>query len=365
MLPKKLQTWLARIRKFAFTYSNGFFHLPYNRSNPDKLIDSFKGLPFVKHSPAQQCVSTATPLMEGGFHYRQLQDGCWIIYSRMRYKANVAFDLILDEQDESDYYMLSLNNVSNDVRAYTSEYDGHVCFPKYSWTFVKPMVYDCSVNFKGDDSRFITLFFNEAWLRANLATSSLFQDNGLSRFLEADDMHHLLWPLETSDIDPTVFAQFERLISGDDGTRPVDMLLLQSRVLNLIFDFLAFCKTRDMLDGCIFNDHLEQSKLMRLENYLINNLLTKFPGIEYLAEKFDISPTRLKAEFKQLYGKPVYQYFQAKQMVLARTMLEEKEMRIKEVAHLLGYASPGKFSAVFSKHHGLLPSELGKQGVVG
>ena len=75
------------------------------------------------------------------------------------------------------------------------------------------------------------------------------------------------------------------------------------------------------------------------------------------AERDEVA-TRLKDEFKQLFGKPVYQYFQAQRMMLARTLLTDNQILIKEIAFKLGYESQSKFSAAFKKHHGILPSEL-------
>lgn len=354
---EKIKNWLAQFRKYYFTYSKGFWHLPYNGNSPETLVDSFKGLPFVQHCVERQCVATATPLMDGGFHYQKLEDGCWLVYSRMRYKANVAFDMMYDGAGDSDYYMLSLNRVSNSVGAYISLHDGHVIFPKYSWTFFKPKVRQCSVNFKGDDSKFITLFFNEAWLRQHLASSSLFEACGLSRFIDSQN-EHILWPLDEQAAKLESFDHFEEILGIDTEIRRVDLLQLKLSVLNLIFDFLRLCEKENVVDSHREIDYQDRFSLDRVADYLRNHLCEEFPGIPFLAEKFDISQTRLKDEFKQQLGKPVYQYFQEQQMILARALLADKRIMVKEIAYRLGYASPGKFSAAFKKHHGILPSEL-------
>lgn len=359
MLSEKLRPWISRFRKYYFTYSKGFYHFPYNGNSPKTLVDSFKGLPFVKHSAERQSVSTSTPMMEGGLHYQELEEGCWLVYSKMRYKANVAFDLVYSEESDNDYYMLSLNNVTNLVRAYTAFHKGAVVFPRYSWTFFKPKVQNCSVNFKGDDSRFITLFFNERWLRKNLVSSTLFTEAGFDRFL-ASDVGYILWPLDGEGAHPESFARFDKWMIEDSEARCRDILQLKYATLSLVFDFLGLCRDRAIVDRFLPVEYGDRFKLEQVENYLNNHLLEKFPGLDFLAEKFGISKTRLKDEFKQLYGKPVYQYFQAQQMSLSKTLLTDKAMMVKELAYRLGYESPGKFSAAFKKHHAMLPSELQK-----
>lgn len=59
-----------------------------------------------------------------------------------------------------------------------------------------------------------------------------------------------------------------------------------------------------------------------------------------------------------MYGKPVFQYFQEKQMHLAKELIHENQMLIKEISYKFGYENTSKFSAAFKKHHGILPSEV-------
>lgn len=355
----EIKTWLGQFRKYYFTYSKGLLHFPYKRHSPQALVDSFKDLPFVKHSVAQQCVMTSTPLMEGGFHYRKLEEGCWIIYSRMRYKANVAFDLVYEDaiDTDNDYYMLSLNHVGNTARVRTPTYDGHFCFPRYSWTLFKPLEHNCSVNFKGDDGRYLTLFFNEAWLQANLVASHQYDESGLDRFL-ASDAGYLAWPLFEGDSALRYFEHFDEVMNVAGHASGVDLLQLKFSVLKLIFAFLGACQENRIVDRQTAISYEDQSDLGRVENYLNRHLYEKFPGIEFLSDEFGISKTKLKDDFKSLFGQPVYGYFHDRQMVLARQLLTGNHVQVKEIAYRLGYENQSKFSAAFKKYHGVLPSEL-------
>jgi AraC-like DNA-binding protein len=59
-------------------------------------------------------------------------------------------------------------------------------------------------------------------------------------------------------------------------------------------------------------------RVLRLEEYLQENLENKFEGIELLSEKFYVSPSKLERDFMNLYGKPIFEYYQQKQMELAK-----------------------------------------------
>jgi AraC-like DNA-binding protein len=106
------------------------------------------------------------------------------------------------------------------------------------------------------------------------------------------------------------------------------------------------------------NDRL---RMLKLEKYLGENLEKKFKGIDFLAEKFNVSPTKLKKDFKQVYGRPIYLYYQQLQMKLANQLLKKEDLRIKELAVRMGYESAGKFSRAFKKHNLVLPSQWMKQ----
>jgi AraC-like DNA-binding protein len=107
-------------------------------------------------------------------------------------------------------------------------------------------------------------------------------------------------------------------------------------------------------DKMPINDRL---RLLKIETYLCENLEKKFDGIDALADMFSVSPTKLKNDFKRMYGKTIFQFFQEKQMLLAKEIIENGDVRIKELAYKFGYVSTGKFSLAYKKHFNILPSE--------
>ncbi|MFN5133966.1 MAG: helix-turn-helix domain-containing protein [Chitinophagaceae bacterium] len=68
--------------------------------------------------------------------------------------------------------------------------------------------------------------------------------------------------------------------------------------------------------------------------------------------------SKLKSNFKQVYGTGIYEYYQKNRMRKARNMLITNNYTIKEVGLKLGYTNLSNFSLAFKKEFGVLPSQL-------
>jgi len=74
-----------------------------------------------------------------------------------------------------------------------------------------------------------------------------------------------------------------------------------------------------------------------------------------------LSPTKLKQDFKAMYGLPMYEYFQKNRMRHAKTLLLEGRHSIKEIGIMVGYSNLGHFAGSFKKEFGILPSDITRQ----
>ncbi|SDZ74096.1 AraC-type DNA-binding protein [Arachidicoccus rhizosphaerae] len=361
MYPKKLKTWLNQFKQCYFTYSKGFYHLPYNGQSAKSLIDSFDGFPFVRHFKEKQQIYSSNPFCQGGFYYQELEEGCWLMYSKIRYKANVAYDLIYKKDPAAEqlegYYMLSLNNINNVTSINNDICHKFVCFPQYSWTFYKPGERHCDLNFKGAENKYITLYISEAWLQKNLRVNKKFSDGGLDKFIQSSTSY-IIWPLGPTDEALENFDRFEKVMNLGSDVSQVDRLNLKYTTLAFIFEFFDLCKQQRVVERSVAVDYDDKFSMSKVERYLREHLFEKFAGVSFLAKKFGVSETKLKTEFRQLFGKPLYQYFQDRQMEVAKNMVLEDQMLIKDISFKLGYESPGKFAQAFKKCHGFSPSAL-------
>ena len=116
------------------------------------------------------------------------------------------------------------------------------------------------------------------------------------------------------------------------------------------YSFLElFLESYDHFVVCKVNELKSRDRifLKKIEDYLLDNLFEKFVGIQEIADKFKVSPTKLKKDFKTLYGTTIYAYFKENQMKLALQILNEQGCKIKELATMFQYENHSKFSKAF------------------
>lgn len=82
--------------------------------------------------------------------------------------------------------------------------------------------------------------------------------------------------------------------------------------------------------------------------------------IEELSVLFHIPTTTLKECFKGIYGSSIYSYMKSYRMQAASVLLRDSTKSITEIAMKMGYDNPSKFSEVYKKETGTLPSEFRK-----
>ena len=94
---------------------------------------------------------------------------------------------------------------------------------------------------------------------------------------------------------------------------------------------------------------------------LLTQDLTKNYTLEELSERFDIALTPMKNCFKSVYGSPISTYMRNYRMNYAASLLRsDKSLKVAEVAGLVGYDSPSKFTSAFHQTMGKTPLEYRK-----
>ena len=77
-----------------------------------------------------------------------------------------------------------------------------------------------------------------------------------------------------------------------------------------------------------------------------------------LARAACMSPTKFKECFKAVTGFTFTQYLQARRISLAESLLRQPDLSIEQIAHSVGYSCASRFSELFRRETGLLPSEF-------
>jgi AraC-like DNA-binding protein len=136
-------------------------------------------------------------------------------------------------------------------------------------------------------------------------------------------------------------------------------IAIQNRIMLLIERFfMRMALKMETGKPVIKLSRADISRVMEIESMITRDVFNPSPFIAELAKMVNISETKLKNDFKTVYGVPIYQYFQKARMRAARDTLETNKYSIKQVAIELGYANLSNFSTAFKKEFGILPSEL-------
>lgn len=85
------------------------------------------------------------------------------------------------------------------------------------------------------------------------------------------------------------------------------------------------------------------------------------PALRDLAHQVGINQTKLKADFRALFGTPIYSYLRDCRMAEAHRLLLTRDLNVTEVAARTGYTNPSKFASAFRKHFGVTPSFVARR----
>ena len=101
----------------------------------------------------------------------------------------------------------------------------------------------------------------------------------------------------------------------------------------------------------------EREKLYLAKEILSKNLDTP-PSLSELSKQIGLNTFKLKKNFKELFGVPVFKYLQNERLTQAHQLLRKQEATVQEAAWHVGYDSLSSFSNAFAKKFGYRPSQI-------
>lgn len=356
MIKKRINNWFTHFKKYFFKYKQGFYEVSYIANSPEATIESYIKMPFFKHNKKHQTFSLSNMFMKVIFKYYKIEDGLWLSVSEVNIYKNIKFNLLYDEFINDKYYTLSLNFVNNNGAKISNLVNNAWPLSNLSWVLIKPRGNSNHINFKDAHAKYVVFYLSEEWLMNQLKEYGIFYNRGLEEFINSDESYCLL-----SDNNNLLFDWYDNLNQLFNEEIHVGNVNQKMVFGELSHQLIAYFANLYQLKHHSENHNTlslnENQKILEIENYLMKNLMNHFIGIEELAKQFFVSPTKLKTDFKNSYGTSVYQYYLAKQMILAHQLITEKNMLIKDIAALLGYDNVSKFTIAYKKHFGFLPSE--------
>lgn len=88
------------------------------------------------------------------------------------------------------------------------------------------------------------------------------------------------------------------------------------------------------------------------ENY------SKMFSVKTLALQFHLTPQYLNRLFKREFGYPIVQYINRYRLSVAKKLIRESNLSMKEICFAIGFETPHYFSKVFKKVEGISPTDF-------
>ena len=197
----------------------------------------------------------------------------------------------------------------------------------------------------------IDVLFDAAWLAGYLGIKNINDVLTTYLSLQVENIH-------TEPLDSEYRRLMQEVVEVEYDN-PMRLAIIQNRIMLLIERF--FLRIYERRQNAHFDIPLSKTdidRMMQVESVLTRDIFEPAPTISQLARMVSISESKLKKDFKLIYGVPVYEYFQKIRMQTAKDKLLSGDHSVKEVAMELGYSNLSNFTIAFKKEFGLLPSKL-------
>lgn len=189
-------------------------------------------------------------------------------------------------------------------------------------------------------------------------------------------LRELLGPTEPNQLIETVtranstflyhllmIPDFERTLRSlleSENTDPLKRFFYKVKAQELLYLVFSKLAQREDKKHCQLNN-LDVNMLMTVRDTLVANL-SEPPQLRDLAKLANMSETKLKMLFRQVFGDSIYNYYQTARMEEAAAMLREPGVAVSQVGYQLGFSNLSHFSRLFAKHHGKTPKRFQSVG---
>ena len=165
----------------------------------------------------------------------------------------------------------------------------------------------------------------------------------------------IIEPKETSTMVKTILNQ---LISNktNESLRPI---YIKGKVYELLSYYFS-TSTESENENCPYIANEETIGKIKKAKQIILEEMNNPPSLAELAKRVGLNIKKLKTDFKEFYGVPVFSFLLNYKMELAKTMLQEQHLNVNEIAMNLGYSASSHFIAAFKRKFGVTPKQFAK-----
>lgn len=106
----------------------------------------------------------------------------------------------------------------------------------------------------------------------------------------------------------------------------------------------------------IISDHSCESLSFKVRGIIVQKYNTNIT-LREISRELAVNQDKIQNEFKREYGITIRQAIIHMRMQAALKLLENKELSVKQIAHILGYAKQGHFIDIFKRTFGKTPGQ--------
>ena len=171
----------------------------------------------------------------------------------------------------------------------------------------------------------------------------------LGKLREILQSHGGVMRLREEDWNAGVFAAFRQLSPDRQGGYFV------YKLIELLYLLCGRGGQAELPPGCYY-DPYQVEAVRKVQAYMVAHSEERLT-IAGLTRKFQLSPTFLKACFRQLYGESVHAYLQRYRLQRAAYLLATTRDSVLTVASKVGYAGTSRFGAAFKELYHMTPAQ--------
>ncbi len=164
-------------------------------------------------------------------------------------------------------------------------------------------------------------------------------------------------------IEPKEIGQSIKLILNQLISNQTNQTLRPIYIKGKVYELLSYYFSNSIENG---NEHCPYianeetiSKIKQAKEIIIKDMNNP-PSLTELSKLIGLNIKKLKTDFKEIYGVPVFTFLLNYKMEMAKNLLQEQQLNVNEISSHLGYSTSSHFIAAFKRKHGITPKQFAK-----
>jgi AraC-like DNA-binding protein len=174
-------------------------------------------------------------------------------------------------------------------------------------------------------------------------------------------LYNLLQNKQPLLFEQMMYPSLEKIVDeiiSESVTKTFKLFFLRIKAEELICRLLIELEKRDTKQLYTLNP-VDIEKIYKVKQQMLENLSIP-PVIQDLAISANMSPTKLKNLFRQIFGNSIFNYYQEFRMKEAAILLKQGELSVSDVGYKLGFTNMSHFTKVFAAYSGIKPKQYSK-----